>query len=144
MEQCFRNRHELQRRLDRDPELSNISVVALDPGVMPTDLVRHYPLIMRVLMFQIVLPVIATIGTSLWPNGTCRTLRKSARDILNAAIECGAPPLSERPKGLFLNGSEAGIYNDEAKDLAKGGMVWRGSIVFAGLDEGEMVLQDWR
>lgn len=112
---------------------------------MPTGIVRQSDSwFVRVLMFQVIVPVLAAVWTRLWPNGSFRTLQKSARDVLDAALECGPPPLSEHPKGLFLNGSELGEYNSEAKDPAKAEMVWRGSVRYAKLEDGEALLEDWR
>lgn len=93
-------------------------------------------------MFQVVLPLITVFWGWLWPNGAFRTLEKSARDILAAVVACGPPPLSEHPKGLFLNGSVQGEYNTEALDPKKRDVVWRGSIRFAKLVRGETLLQD--
>lgn len=98
---------------------------------------------MRVLMFQGILPVLGPVWTWMWPNGAFRTLQKSARDVLSAALDCGPPPLSDRPKGLFLNGSELGEYNTEAKDPEKGEIVWKGSVRFANLERGETLLENW-
>lgn len=94
-------------------------------------------------MFKLVLPLITVFWGRLWPNGAFRTLEKSARDILAAAAACGPPPLSEHPKGLFLNGSEQGEYNTEALDPKKRDVVWRGSVRFAKLARGETLLEKW-
>ncbi|KAK7713252.1 Type I Iterative PKS [Diaporthe eres] len=136
--------HELQRRLDQDPLLSNISVLALDPGAMPTGIMRHNESwFVRSVMFQVILPLITVFWGWLWPNGAFRTLEKSARDILAAVIACGPPPLSEHPKGLFLNGSEQGEYNTEALDPVKRDVVWRGSVRYAKLEKGQTLLEKW-
>lgn len=136
--------HELQRRLDQDPLLSNISVLALDPGAMPTGIMRHNEYwFVRKVMFQVVLPLITVFWGWLWPNGAFRTLEKSARDILAAVIACGPSPLSEQPKGLFLNGSEQGEYNTEALDPVKRDVVWRGSVRFAELTGSDTLLERW-
>ncbi|KAL1865058.1 hypothetical protein Daus18300_007405 [Diaporthe australafricana] len=137
--------HELQRRLDHDTRLNNISVLALDPGAMPSDIVRQSPSwFVRVLMFQVIMPVLGTVTTRLWPNGSFRTLHKSASDVLRAALDCGPPPLSEHPKGLFLNGSELGDYNSEAKEPAKCEIVWKGSVLYAKLEDGQTALESWK
>lgn len=137
--------HELQRRLNGDPRLHKISVLALDPGAMPTGIVRKNPSwVVRVLMFQIIMPVLGIVATWLWPNGSFRTLQKSANDVLSAALDYGPAPLSEYPKGLFLNGSELGAYNSEAKDPVKGKIVWKGSVHYAKLDDGQTLLENWK
>lgn len=144
-DRAFGQRHELQRRLDQDTRLHNISVLALDPGAVPTGIVRRSPSwFVRVLMFQVIMPVLGTVTTRLWPNGSFRTLQKSSSDILSAALDSGPPPLSEHPKGLFLNGSELGDYNSEAKEPAKCEIVWKGSLRYAKLEEGQTLLQNWK
>jgi hypothetical protein len=138
-------RHELQHRLNQDTRLHNISVLALDPGAMPTEIIRQSPSwFMRVLMFQVIMPVLGTVATRLWPNGSFRTLQKSASDVLSAAVDCDRPPLSEHPKGLFLNGSELGDYNSEAKEPAKCEIVWKGSVHYAKLEDGQTLLEKWK
>lgn len=112
---------------------------------MPTAFIRQSDSwFLRFVMFKLMLPVLAVLWLWFWPNGAFRTLQKSSRDVISAALECGPPPLSERPKGLFLNGSERGVYNDEAKEPVKGDVVWRGSVRYARLVEGETVLENWK
>ncbi|KAI1441441.1 putative short-chain dehydrogenase [Annulohypoxylon stygium] len=135
--------HELQRRLDQDPILRNISVLAVDPGGMATGIVRHSNWFVRVIFFRIFVGMSAGLLLPIWPNGTWRTPQKSARDVLAAAFRSGPPPLSEQPKGLYLNGSELGEYNSEAKDPKKGRLIWEGSVRFADLKADETILQCW-
>lgn len=80
----------------------------------------------------------------LFPNGTWRTPQKSASDVLAAAFNCGPLPLTERPKGIYLNGSETGEYKSEAKDPMKGQVIWEGSLRFTQLIGGETILQNWQ
>lgn len=136
--------NELQRRLDQDSRLSQISVLALDPGAMPTGIVRRSDSwFLRVVLFGILVPAIATLWDWASPNGTFRTLGKSARDVVAAAFACGPPPLTEWPKGVFLNGSAVGEYNSQAKDPLKRDVVWKGSVRYAKLKEGETLLENW-
>ncbi|KAI1120820.1 NAD(P)-binding protein [Nemania abortiva] len=137
--------NELQRRLDHDPLLNNIAVLAVDPGSMSTGIVRQSrSWFLRVVIFQFLIPLLGSLMVRLYPNGTWRTPDKSSRDVLAAGLNSGPPPLSERPKGLYLNGSEQGAYNPEAADPAKGIVVWKGSVKFAQLKEGDTLLQDWQ
>ncbi|KAI1464060.1 NAD(P)-binding protein [Daldinia caldariorum] len=133
--------HELQKRLDQDPRLSKISVLAIDPAAMATGIVRHTSWLVRVLVFRIFAGVLAPFLVRIHPNGTWRTPQKSARDVLAVALDNGPPPLSERPKGLYFNGSELGDYSSEAKDLSKGQVIWEGSVRFSQLKENETILQ---
>ncbi|ETS82680.1 hypothetical protein PFICI_04556 [Pestalotiopsis fici W106-1] len=141
---CVAMIHELQKRLDQDPVLKNISVLAIDPGGMDTGIIRHSPWLVRVLFFKIFVGLFSGLMVRRKPNGTWRTPKKSARDVLAAALASGPPPLSERPKGVYLNGTVLGEYNLEAKDPKKGQIIWEGSVRFAQLREVETALQNWR
>ncbi|KAI1807090.1 NAD(P)-binding protein [Daldinia bambusicola] len=136
--------HELQKRLDQDPSLSKISVLAIDPAAMATGIVRHTSWLVRVLVFRIFAGMMAPLLVRIHPNGTWRTPKKSARDVLAAALDNGPPPLSERPKGLYLNGSGLGDYSSEAKDPTKGQVIWKGSVRFSQLRGNETILQSWQ
>ncbi|KAK7985764.1 short-chain dehydrogenase, partial [Apiospora saccharicola] len=91
--------HELQRRLHADPQLNAISVYGVDPGSMPSNLVRRGPWAMRVLLFQIIMPLFAGLMVRLSPNGPLRTPQKSAKDVLAAAFMPG--PIA----ALYFDGS---------------------------------------
>ncbi|KAI0102358.1 hypothetical protein F4776DRAFT_668961 [Hypoxylon sp. NC0597] len=78
--------HELQRRLDRDPILNTISVLAVDPGRMATGIIRRSPWFVRIIVFRIFAGLLAHLWVRLFPNGTWRTPEKSARDVLAAAF----------------------------------------------------------
>ncbi|KAI1379875.1 NAD(P)-binding protein [Hypoxylon crocopeplum] len=136
--------HELQKRLDRDPLLNNICVLAVDPAAMDTGIVRHSSWFVRVLIFRVFAGLVATLWVRLFPNGTWRTPQKSAHDVLAAALDSGPAPLTDQPKSLYLNGSEQGEYNYEAKDPEKGKVVWKGSVRFAQLKGGDIILRDWQ
>jgi NAD(P)-dependent dehydrogenase (short-subunit alcohol dehydrogenase family) len=127
--------HELQRRVNQDPSLKNISILGVDPGTMSTGLQRHASWFVRVLIFQIIIPIIAL----LMPNGPVRTTQKSASHILRAAFDSDQV-MSPFPKDLYLNGSELMETSEESKDALKRDMVWRQSIQCAGLKEGETIL----
>lgn len=102
--------------------------------------------IIRCVILPLILPMITVFWGSrwLWPNRAFRTVGKSARDVVSAVIKCGPPPLSEYPKGLYLNGSEKGEYTSEALDPIKRDVVWRGSVRLARLDGGETLLENWQ
>ncbi|RYO81222.1 hypothetical protein DL764_009794 [Monosporascus ibericus] len=129
---------ELQRRLDSDPELSGISVLGVDPGLMPTKITTDtlsWPT--RSLIF-----IMAHISSRISPNGMMRLPRKSAGDVLAAAFKTD-PPFGERPKGLYFNGSEPKEVSVEAKDAEKRAAVWKASVDYAELKEGETRLVHW-
>jgi len=131
--------HELQRRVDQDPTLENISILGVDPGTMSTGLQRHASWFIRVLMFRIILRIIAL----LMPNGPVRTTKKSASHILKAAFDSDQV-LGQFPKDLYFNGLELMGTSDEARDVRKRDIVWRQSIQYAELKEGETILVNWK
>ncbi|RYP26192.1 hypothetical protein DL767_008144 [Monosporascus sp. MG133] len=129
---------ELQRRLDTDPVLKNISITGIDPGVMGTGLVRRGNWFTRVLLWPIILPLLAPLLTWLQPNGEVRTISKSSADVLTAAFET-SPEL----RGKYLNGSEPQEVVPEAADIKKRAMVWRDSVKYAQLTEQDTTLVNW-
>ncbi|ROV92427.1 hypothetical protein VPNG_09606 [Cytospora leucostoma] len=131
--------HELQRRLDRDPALSNISVLGVDPGAMSTGMPRLASWFIRVLLFQIIFPIVAYLA----PNGPIRTTQKSASHVLQAAFDSG-PALGEFPKDRYLDGTEPRETSAESRDPQKRDLVWKTSVHLAQLKEGETALVNWQ
>ncbi|ORY06678.1 hypothetical protein BCR34DRAFT_604160 [Clohesyomyces aquaticus] len=130
---------ELQRRLDQDSVLSNISVLGIDPGLVNTGIVRRSrSWFLRVLLWRFLLPALGALLGYFYPNGFIRSAKKSASDIITAALKS-----SPEPKGLYLNGSELGIPNPEAKDPAKGAMLWRNTLRYTQLQDRETCLENW-
>lgn len=70
--------YELQRRLNRDPNLRDICILGVDPGTMSTGLQRLAPWFIRVVLFQAVIPLLAW----LMPNGGVWTTQKSVFHVL--------------------------------------------------------------
>ncbi|GIZ49980.1 hypothetical protein CKM354_001299500 [Cercospora kikuchii] len=129
---------ELQRRLDRDPNLSGISILALDPGTMGgTGLVRSGSLVIR-LMMNYILPPITQVAGWYSPNGMLRTPYKSGGDLLRAAFD--ESDIGRHPKALYLDGSAVGQPAEEAKDEDKQRRLWEGSVKLAGLRQEETAL----
>ncbi|KAK6949325.1 hypothetical protein Daesc_009400 [Daldinia eschscholtzii] len=132
---------ELQRRIDADPVLSGISVLGIDPGSTPTYLVRRGD--WRITgLWTYIMPWLVVILTWLWPNGTNRTVTKSARDIITAAFDSN-PTLGERPKALYLNGEELREMAAEARDPRKREILWKDTVKYTGLDKNETILANW-
>lgn len=98
----------------------------------------------RVFIFQIMMPLIITLSAWLVPNGPWRTVKKSTQDVLAAAFEVG-PPLSERPKGVYLDGSKIGQKSSEARDVEKQRLLcrllWRDTVGYAQLKDRETILE---
>lgn len=66
----------------------------------------------------------------------------SAADLLRASFdEKGS---GKHPKALYLNGSEVGVVTAEAKDEKKQKELWQGSLLFAGIKEGDTALTNWK
>ncbi|KAH8881860.1 NAD(P)-binding protein [Thozetella sp. PMI_491] len=133
--------HELQKRLSADPALSNIAVLGLDPGAMATDICRRHPFMIRVFAMKILMPMMGSIMVRFSPNGFMRTPYKSASDVLRAAFD--TETLGEKPKGIYLNGSDVWATSEESRDEAKREALWKDSIRFAKITEGETVLKQW-
>ena len=128
--------------MNKDPALSNISILGVDPGGMATTIVRRASWVMRVLVVQILVPLLSVILSWFQPNGPLRTPAKSAADVVRAAFD--TKTLGQRPKQVYLNGTDPQEPGAEAKDGAKRTMLWRDSIVYAQLKEGETALVDWK
>ncbi|KAL7623685.1 hypothetical protein AAE478_005237 [Parahypoxylon ruwenzoriense] len=133
---------ELARRLPKDPALSRISVLGLDPAAMMSGLARRSGWILRVLIMQILGPLLAHLISWLNPDGDLRTTWKSAGDVVRACFD--TKDLGERPNGVYLNGSIVADVGPEAKDETKCRRLWSDSLGYAGVKEGDTVLVDWR
>ena len=134
----------MQERFDKDPALSNLSILGVDPGGMPTTLLRRGN-------FWFAHPIVAKAFTTplsyawsmLESNSLMRPVSKSARDVLRAALESVPPPMSEFPKALYFDGDAPKQQGAEARDPAKTGALWRDSVKLTGLVESDTVLKAW-
>jgi hypothetical protein len=130
---------ELQRRLDSDPNLNKISVLGVDPGMMPTAITIGT----LNWLIRFIFSVVARVVSIASPNGFLRLPQKSAGDVLAAAFGT-ASPIGQHPKGLYMNGNVPKEMSVEAKDAEKRASVWRASVQYAKLREGETCLTDWQ
>ncbi|KAK5635099.1 hypothetical protein RRF57_010813 [Xylaria bambusicola] len=133
---------ELAKRLKTDPSLSAIGTLAVDPGAMPTGLARRTPSKFLRAASVVAGPLMSIMSRFSTPNGHYRTTAQSASDVINAAFD--TEKLGKRPDGIYLNGSVVADCGPEAKDEGKCEVVWRESIGFAGIKEGDTVLTNWR
>ncbi|KAI0852724.1 putative short-chain dehydrogenase [Daldinia vernicosa] len=131
--------HELQRRMNLDPVLSNVCILGVDPGTMTTGLQRHASWMIRVLLFQIIYPIIAFF----MPNGPVRTTDKSASRVLHAAFE-SSPELGESPKGLYFLDQVLFETSAESRDAHKRDIVWKETVKYTHLDQSETILSNWQ
>ncbi|KAF2853762.1 NAD(P)-binding protein [Plenodomus tracheiphilus IPT5] len=131
----------LQRRLDSDPALCDISVLGVDPGGMPSGLARRGGFLLAS-MGKAVLPLIVRIALQFFPNGPLRTTQKSAGDVLRAAFDVST--LGEQPKAVYLDGTNPFESSAEARDEKKQDMLWRDSVGYVGLQPTQTVLVNWK
>ncbi|KAI1747596.1 putative short-chain dehydrogenase [Xylaria castorea] len=129
----------LQRRMSQDVALSQVCILAVDPGYMSTGLQRHAHWFVRVVIFQILFPISAWLV----PGGPIRSPNTSASHVLRAAFDSG-PGIGELPKGLYFDGIEPAETSMESRDTSKQDWVWKGSVNLTNLRQGDTVLGNWR
>ncbi|KAI0602260.1 NAD(P)-binding protein [Biscogniauxia sp. FL1348] len=132
---------ELSRRIVRDPKLSSIAVLGVDPGGMPSGIGVRGGFVMQ-LVFYLVMPWLSPLMSVINPNGPVRTTWKSGGDVVRAAFD--TETLGEHPNGIYMDGSQVGDVGPEAKDEIKCRKLWEDSLGFAQVREGDTVLADWR
>ena len=132
--------YELQRRIDATQDLSDISVLSVDPGgIFTTDIMRDNLWVFRVplrKMFQVLTPCFQHLS----PNGYLRTADKSARDVMNACFGNDESILGKSPKALYINGSAVKQSSMESRDQQKQNLLWKGSVKLLDLDLSETPL----
>lgn len=125
--------------MDDDPRLSEISALAVEPGMMGgTGLVRSGSLVVRAFM-QYLVPPITSIMQVFSPNGTLRTPYKSGGDLLDAVFDTRS--IGTNPKALYLDGSAPCLPAVESRDVEKQRRLWADSVKLANLRDGETVLE---
>ncbi|KAI1427947.1 hypothetical protein F5Y12DRAFT_791071 [Xylaria sp. FL1777] len=129
---------ELQKRLDADPVLEGISIVGVDPGQMPTGIVRHSNWMTRNVASPIFMSLVAQLTVLFQANPYFRTTAKSANDVVAAAFETGP-----RLRGKYLDGTKLSQVSSEAADAKKREMVWRESVRLTGLTQQDTKLVQW-
>ncbi|RSL48214.1 hypothetical protein CEP54_013043 [Fusarium duplospermum] len=132
--------HELANRLARDPELSRVSVVGLDPGAMGSDLTRRGGFLMTTVVVRWVLPLIAHMAVKSDPNGLFRPLWKSAGDAVRLCFEVEVPA----GKLLYLNGTDELDTGRESKNVANRNALWAYGLDAAQIKQGDTILRDWK
>lgn len=134
--------YELQRRLDKDPAMQNISCLLEDPGLVGgTTLLTPMPFYIRAIIMYLMVPIQAA-WVLIFSNGRFRTPAQVGSDLVWCCWD--TTTLGERPKGLYLNGTEISTSSDETLDEEKQGRLWRESWGIVGLKEGEIELKDWK
>ncbi|KAL7935318.1 NAD(P)-binding protein [Trichoderma chlorosporum] len=132
---------ELANRIAKDPKLSNISLIDLDPGGMPTGIARRAGFLISFVVMKLVVPVIAEVSVRMKPNGVIRPPWKSAADAISACFELEA----HHGEALHLDGSATGLkVAKEVKDEAKRKELWEYGLKAAHIEEGDTALADWK
>jgi hypothetical protein len=74
-------------------------------------------------------------------NSPVRTKEKSAGDVVRAAFDAFG---GQRPDGWYFDGSKRAEMSAEARDLQTQEKLWRDTVGYAQLMEGETILGDWK
>jgi hypothetical protein len=85
-------------------------------------------------------PVVSIIS-SLSPSSSVRAPARSAYDVLRAAVD--TETLGMHPRAVYLNGIQPWESSAEAKDAAKGRMLWTDSVRYTKLEAGQTALASW-
>ncbi|KAK0615417.1 WW domain-containing oxidoreductase [Lasiodiplodia hormozganensis] len=125
--------HELQERIDADPRLNKICVLAVSPGAMIHPNIMNK---MNPFMKYVVGPVATGVFKAVSrvnPDGVMRTVEKSAAHVQRAALDAEDPELGRYPKDLYLDGAKIVKPLAESFDKAKQKELWDFSVKLAGL-----------
>ncbi|KAG4438156.1 hypothetical protein IFR05_006367 [Cadophora sp. M221] len=132
--------YELQRRLNADPALSNISVLGHDPGwIGGTSLIRNGNTTVKIAFA--VLKVLALFTWMFSSNPMIRTPGKNGKFLLAVCFD--REKFGEFPKALYVDGGVLYKTVPEAYDEGLQKELWEKSLVFVGVKEGETVLKGW-
>ncbi|KAI0143032.1 hypothetical protein GGR57DRAFT_484748 [Xylariaceae sp. FL1272] len=131
---------ELAKRISTDPALSNISVLAVDPGGMSTGLVRRGSSVLYTIG-KILNPFIGLL-VKLMPGNNFRTTAQSASDVIEAAFE--TEKLGAKPNGFYMDGHVKSEPGAEAKDEVKCERLWVDSLGYAQVKAGDTCLANWQ
>jgi hypothetical protein len=107
---------------------------------MSTDIARTAPTGDKLFM-RYVLPAIAPLALRLSPNGFARTPAKSASDVLLAAFD--VDKLGEYPKAVYLGGNAPEETSEEARDIHKQKQLWKETLKYVSIGDGDTVLKNW-
>ncbi|KAI0483039.1 hypothetical protein GGR56DRAFT_622676 [Xylariaceae sp. FL0804] len=131
---------ELQRRLDEDAHLHNIAILGIDPGWMATPIARRHP---QYFLVRTVMLWVAALMSWLRPAGMFRTPSQSAENIVRITFDPGDAMGGETLKGAYFKGAVRARMSSEAMDEEKRKMLWRDTVRYAGLQEGDTALELW-
>ncbi|KAI0899492.1 NAD(P)-binding protein [Annulohypoxylon nitens] len=133
---------ELQRRLNSDPVLNRVTMVGVDPGMMPSanGVARRLNWFVRIISQRIIVSIIAYVIMWLYPqyDAKIRTPARSARDIMRGVMDVSLP------KAAYIDGTTLTETGLEAQDVKKWEMIWHDSVRYTQLKEGETALKEWK
>lgn len=130
----------LQKKIEAVPSVQNIAVVSIDPGAMVmTNLNRSYTWAFWAIV-KLCGIILAPYLYFFESNGRFRTTTKSAKDACRCAFAENDPVLGEKPKGVYMYGSERAEAGKEARNEDNQRIVWEQSMDLVGLKKGESVL----
>lgn len=92
---------------------------------------------------QTILGSLISIVTYFNPNGSYRSVWKSASDLLGASFGDRGSYEGDL-RGVYFDGSRRSEAGREARDEQKQEMLWRESIRMAGVVKGDTVLEGWQ
>lgn len=128
--------YELQWRMDKEAALKNIRVLGVDPGSMISGLQRLAPWVIRVLIFKVIYPVLLYLHPN---NGHIRPTKHAASDVLEVAFGS-----RESQKHVYFEGRQPFETSDEARDGQERNLVWKETVKYAQLKEGDTILSNWQ
>ncbi|KAI1330782.1 hypothetical protein F5Y16DRAFT_343274 [Xylariaceae sp. FL0255] len=131
---------ELAKRIDKDPELSSMAAVSVDPGAMVTGLSRRTSSTTLKVAGKLLKPFANLVTKML--GDTFRTTAKSADDVVNAAFDTTV--LGARPNGRYLDGEKPAEPGAEARDEKKCEKLWVDTLDYASIKDGDTILANWR
>jgi hypothetical protein len=85
---------------------------------------------------------IGFICSLLWTNGRFRTPKAVGKALVWCSWD--TVTLGERPKSLYLNGTEISLSSKETYDEVKQERLWSESAEVVGLKDGEVALTGWK
>ncbi|KAI0859748.1 NAD(P)-binding protein [Xylaria cubensis] len=133
---------EIQRRLNSDPLLNNITTIGVDPGSMASaqGMARRGDWIGRNILHGVIMPMMGHILMWLYPesNVKMRTTARSARDVMRATMDVSVV------REAYFEGTLLVETAEEARDVKKGEMIWRDSVRYTQLEQGQTMLEDWK
>lgn len=106
----------------------------------PAGVARRIDWFGRNIVHGIIMPIMGYVMMWLYPesNGKMRTTARSARDVMLAVMDVSVA------KAAYFDGTALAETALEAQDIRKREMIWRDSVRYTQLKEGETVLKNWK